>query len=1487
MKLSSLAEAVLIAILFPLVAWSAEIERLTTSDGQIYRLSTRQLEADVLPGEGGRVIRLVDKATGQNLTRNVSAAEAPGGSGLLVDRIWAQSGIQSRHYEKSPYQVTASKADAIHAEITLKCNEMPLSIEKKISLTEGERRLKIDYELSNPGKNDFTGRFWSCHAFTLPPGETYRFFLPFGKPSNDLNNRDGIARKNYQEFNPKAPLPGNYFVHQPEYDYTAALGNRCGAAVIAPFSLLDCFYSFQPSATIQSAMLPTVEWFSLPFCLKPLAKGVADAVNHPELADPLQDYIYRFTMFVDPVDARNFDPEKFRPKATGPKSERFRPSLECSPIYREFTASSVAWYPEPAQKIKLLAVLNVCCSTEMIEFDRRIKTDLRMVEVEHPHVFKSTSFYGWIVPEPEILLEKELNANPRVILLSGTTESAVPKELIAKIRSKIEAGASLIYVSDVNRLPGLMPNHGGHPLPEWVTAGVPFDRLPVKVPVEVFPVGKGKVIWVHACLLNTPGLLWTQAGTMIPRIHAAPPDQNLPYWEYYFAFYGKLLRYAAGETPAPRLTAAVIGEQLAIQINATQAVKNAVLQVTIDGPEGRDLAKLDWHGNLQPGDNTVRIAYPAEKLHHNGDYYFNITLADAGGSRDWFAAVKTMQGINAIRRLSLDQYAHRAAVPVRGGLEITGSGELQLKLRDTTGRVLAWEIRPAATGEVKFELTPQSAPVLPLAELEATLKVNGLEVDQAMQTLTIEPLKSEKLNFVLWNHGKNGWIFADFDKVLSEIGFTVSTGGNPDIESPYVLRQETESAMRAGMRYAPMSMHRIGVSPGKLKSLQRDPCLRDPVYLEKIRSDVRRTVSKVQDSFPYAYYSGDENSLGYYDSAHDFCYSAYCLEAFRNTMQKKYGELDKLNRIWKTAFKTWEELKPFTFAEAQAQNNFIPWFEHRNFMMFNVSDAMRVMKSELVKTAPGARLGFSGQLSTDINGAFNWIEALKVVDNPIAYTRTTDGLPDLIRSYRQPAAAAGAWIGYGADADAIRYKFWNEIINGMFSPTYWWYGYLVRRGDGKLTPDGEKMKKLLAEIREAGADKIFAEAKAQPSPVALVYSIPSLVASGITGTHSNLNPSNYTNNFDGWDGLIRDLGFQPPQIINCEQSGTITPAKYPLLILPMTQVINDAAMTGLENYVKDGGKLIIDVQAGIYDGCGQLRTVNPLEKMAGVRITPAASGSNSGYLVMNGQTLRVMLSGGQVILDGGQPKAEIQTSSQPVAFGKMKVGESRNILGPAAIFNRCGKGMVVYLNFLPANYSMIQSQSASSLPVLQAFRTLLAELNMNPAANHQLPPGSSVVEYADGGNRYLGVTRFAGDADGQAILNFGGEYHVYDTMKHCCLGKMRRLCTVLNNNDVRTLALLPRPLEAISGEVKWNGRYFQIKLQSAPQAVTTVARVDVAVNGHPVRHYAANYNLREEQFITLDPGLEPVPGNWQFTVTDLFTGQAIQKSIAIKQEKFR
>ena len=45
------------------------------------------------------------------------------------------------------------------------------------------------------------------------------------------------------------------------------------------------------------------------------------------------------------------------------------------------------------------------------------------------------------------------------------------------------------------------------------------------------------------------------------------------------------------------------------------------------------------------------------------------------------------------------------------------------------------------------------------------------------------------------------------------------------------------------------------------------------------------------------------NSLG-------LCYCSYTLERFREWLQGKYGDLDSLNKTWRTGYGDWSEVEP-------------------------------------------------------------------------------------------------------------------------------------------------------------------------------------------------------------------------------------------------------------------------------------------------------------------------------------------------------------------------------------------------------------------------------------------------------------------------------------------------------------------------------------------------------------------------------------------------
>lgn len=1449
---------------------SAEIRKIQSDGEEIYRLGNNRLEVDVSPSNGGRIIRLFDKISGRELTPKTSFSISPGGVGLLNDRVIPERGGTCRDYETSPYQTVSAKETDSRAVLTLKCDRMPLAVEKQISLKENESKVFVSYSLTNPGNQDFSGRFWSCSVISPDPKAPHEIYLPEGS----YNDPQAPSRKNHITHTRDPKLQPNHFIYHPKQDFAAVLTGATGAAVVVPFEFLDYFYSYAPAG---AGELPTLEWFTLPFHLKPFAEGKKFAVNHPEMADPLQDYVYRFDMTVEPVSANTFQYETYRPLPKTAKTTRFKVNAGEAPLYTDFAESPSIELKQTAKPLNILAIVNVPSVQELAELNRRVKQNLKAVEVAHPHVFSngdSSPYYAWRAPDSSMAMEEALKSKPDVILFSGTLQKSLPKKLCDEIVGQVKDGATAVYISARNEFPALIPASGGKEIPGWVAAGIPWKELPVGTPaVREYPCGKGRVIHVPFKMYKQD-LLWTQGSHAVtPRIETEV-SPSLKYWEYYFSFYGKLFRYLSGSQSGAAIeSAAVRADRIELNIDNHSPEKDFLLRITRDGPEKTDSFAKEI--TLQPGKNTLSIPFPG-KNPPDGLYFYNLLLDDRRETADWLTVAVRHKTPNRIESLETEKYAHRAGEAVQGKIRVAGKGTLTLKLRDFQGRVMSRRTWENASGEIVFSMKNEFKSSIPLVHLEAVLTANGAKISEKTKTVTLEPLPLPRLQPVLWTGGEDNWISGKIDKELSQLGFLVGTGYTMAIATESEQKRMAESMMSAGMRFAPMSMHRISVWGNQLKSIRRDPCLRNPEYGEKIKRDVEKTVAMSERYFPARYYSGDENSLGHYGSAHDFCQSPWCLAGFRKAMREKYGSLEHLNRIWKTSFLDWENVMPLTLKEAHESGKPIPWYEHRLYMMNAVSDALARVKQELDQAAPGAKLGFSGQLITDLHGAFNWLEALKYVDCPTAYIRDTDGLPDLMRSNGLSGFSGGAWIGYGAALDDIRCNYWSQIVNGLFSPSYWWSGYFIRRGDRQLSPEGQHIRKTLAEIRESGVDKMFAEGRRTPSGIAIVYSIPSLVITGITGEKTLMNQLAYTNNFSGWAGLVRDMGYPAPTVIPSAELSSITPEKYPILILPLTQVLSDRESESLRKYTENGGFLVADSACGLYDECGLRRPMPPMSDLFGIRIMKGID-ANAGTVVVSGSMLNVTPAADQIAVTDGNPKGSIQTVTAPTHFGTLKIAGGRKEIAPAAVIKKTGNGRTLYLNFLLNSYPVIRTKRASSLPIISIMKSLFAE--SGHPASHDLPPGTSLAEYESEGNRCIGLTRLPGDSDGRYTLRFGQEYEVYDTLRHQYMGRHSVYQGTIAGNDVAVFALLPRKIRSFEANIRFDGRRFLAAIRT--DDVNSVVRTATFRNGLEIRDLTGNRNVRGNQEIPLDPGLEPA-GKWTFRITNLFTGKVIEKNITIQ-----
>lgn len=1400
--------------------------------GNLQVLTNDRLRLEIDPAQGGRIVSMTALPSGVELTGNPPISASPAGSGLLSDRIRRQRGETDRSYETSAYEVVDSGVQGDQAFLTLRRSVAPLTVEKTITVTDGSFVVSVDYALSNPTDNEFTGSFWSCNL--AGGSKQWRVYLPEGEYTGEMNakfQKDGVF------YSSKDPKNGNYFVNEPRRDFMAAANGKQTLALIAPFPILDTFYSCMPA---QTGLNPTLEYWTTPFVLKPLAFGKEDAVNHPEEDDPLARYFYRFKMEFVIVPDGQFNAHDFRPLATAEKDTRYLPRVEEAKGYVEFTTPAIPFLANPERKIKLLALGKSDTVAELFEFNRRFATNMALVELSHPHVFGVNKYLAWTPPEPGPALAKALENKSDVILVSGVREMILPKELLKKLQNVVSAGTGFVYVSDRNDFPSLIPKHGGTSL------ALP-GTIPYGIRATAHKFGKGNVIFVES-RIDRIGRFWTQANALLPSGKEFN-EYDEPYWEYVFATFGKIIRFAANDNQKLAIKSAKINAEF-LEIDAPKSGKLRVELVTPDGTT-----------------RELKAPYLLRNLTQNGHYFVNVFLSDGRYDCDYYSLDFIHKATVGIERLVLERYAHEVGMPIKGSVTLRGAGDVEFKLRDGAGRVLAKETRESVSGTVSFSLMPVLSPANIIAQVEVSLRHDNVLIDEAKTSFTVAPVTRRKLNFVLWGNTRNRF-YQRFDE-LEKLGFDVLTGFfTPRIDHVDNVRFNNENSLRANMRVAPMTMHRIALR--EIDSIVRNPCLRSEEELTIMRKEVGETVEKYKDFFPFTYYSGDENSLGNYNAKHDLCQSPDCLVAFRVAMKKKYGTLEKLNSIWGKTFSSWEKVRPDTFEEAKKSNIYSSWSDHRNFMMFAVSDAFKSMKKELVARDPNARLGFSGQLITNVNGAFNWLEALKVVDDPTAYLRVNDGLPDLIRSFRRPEmGGAGAWIGYGQALPIIRWKHFDQIVNGLFSPSYWCANYFIRRGDSQLSLEGEHIRETLLEIRRSGLEQMFAEGREESAPITVVYSIPSLVASRISGETSAFSSDAFTQSFHGWTMLVRDMGFLPPRVLDSRSLVSVKPNEHPVLVLPMLQVLSNAELESLERYVKAGGILIADAQVGRYDASNRERAPGgTLEKLFGLRITPAVGSGDGSTVIFDKRSLPLLAPGGQVVQTSGEVWGSLRKISPGTNFGGMKLSGSNREVGKAFFFKPLGRGKTLYLNALLSEYPVLRSRSQAASAVSEVMREVFIRLGINPP--HIIAPGCTVAEYTGDDNRYFGLVQSAIDVPGRSELHFGEKVHLYDALNHRYLAFTDKFSVELPAYESFILAALPKKLNPIEVSVAKDAKKTVLNIVATPD-VTTLVRVEVTRNGKLLREYTGNHRIRGRGAVVIDQGLEP-QGNLVIVVTDIFTG---------------
>lgn len=429
---------------------------------------------------------------------------------------------------------------------------------------------------------------------------------------------------------------------------------------------------------------------------------------------------------------------------------------------------------------------------------------------------------------------------------------------------------------------------------------------------------------------------------------------------------------------------------------------------------------------------------------------------------------------------------------------------------------------------------------------------------------------------------------------------------------------------------------------------------------------------------------------------------------FHLWLEKKYGNLDELNKNWGTAYWSQTYTKWNQIPMTTGRSNPGLLLEYKRFVTDTWRDFQRdqlkvinhYAESRQLTTTNLGGLGWANRFNRQHIAAdldiISWDEYLGAgwFDKNKNGTGHLDPLRsgathDLVRGWKQKnfwvmemppgfvdwgpvsnaldpgETRAMAWHAVGHGADAIAFWQWRSALNGQEQ----YHGSIVGP-DGTPLPIYEEIAQTGAEFKKAGATL----AGTQPvSQVALIHDYESRWA-------IEFNP--FTQRYDQMQLLIdyyRAL-HQKTQSVDI-----ITPemdlSRYKLVVAPSLNIISPALAAKLIQYVRAGGYLVLGPRSGMKNEFNALnleRQPGPLSKSTGCRV-------EQFYALIEDVTISGTWGAGKATIWAERLQQLTKDAEVMLKFDK---GSNWLSDAPAAVRRQDGDGTIIYLGAILDNNLM-------------------------------------------------------------------------------------------------------------------------------------------------------------------------------------------------------
>ncbi|SER10412.1 beta-galactosidase [Gracilibacillus ureilyticus] len=464
------------------------------------------------------------------------------------------------------------------------------------------------------------------------------------------------------------------------------------------------------------------------------------------------------------------------------------------------------------------------------------------------------------------------------------------------------------------------------------------------------------------------------------------------------------------------------------------------------------------------------------------------------------------------------------------------------------------------------------------------------------------------------------------------------------------------------------------------------------------------------------------------------CYSEESLQAFRKWLKDKYQTIDTLNRKWGTAFwsqryNNWDEIHfPVNLPTFYNPSQML---DYKRFMDQAIFNLYKTEKEILREITPDIPVFTNFMYEFKPLDYFEWAKELDLVTWD-SYPDPREGTPfrhamhhDLMRSLKDGAP-------FYLMEQVTSHVNWRDI-NLTKKPgemRLWSYSTVARGGDGVMyfqwrqgRAGAEKFhgamvphssnpeSRVYQEVKQLGNELkkldrlVGAKTKAK---VAIMFDWENWWAVELEG-----KPHNKLSYLDQVYQYYKV--FYEKNIAVDFVKPDMSLDKYDLVIAPMLYMIKDGESAHIENYVKDGGTLVVSFFSGIADEQDHIHLGGypaPLRNLLGLTVDEFAPMADDevNEILTNGQRMKVNLWADIIKLEGAKPIAHF---TQNWYKGK-----------PAITSYRYGKGTSIYIGTNPADDYLTE-----------LFSGLLTQLKITAPFN--TPPKVEVAERVTGEERFL------------------------------------------------------------------------------------------------------------------------------------------------------